>query len=216
MSNGCWREPSRASAARVGEAPESQLNTDLARLRLIRSPRIGPVAYRQLIARFGSADAALEALPGLAMRGGGGSPVIADPAAIRREMAATAKLRARYLFLGDPDYPAMLAELENAPPALIVRGTVALVHRPCVALVGARNASAAACRFARQLAQARPDHQEHQRAILHAKEHDDSRGRIKRVPAAERRGTGSAGLQSGSAGRGRPLQRRTWLQRAAA
>lgn len=148
MSSGYWREPSRDSAARMGEA-----EADLAKLRLIRSPRIGPVTYRQLIARFGSAEAALDALPVLATRGGGAAPAIADPGAVRREMAAIAKLGARYLFLGDPDYPALLAELENAPPALIVRGEVALVHRPCVALVGARNASAAACRFARQLAQ---------------------------------------------------------------
>ncbi|WP_343519080.1 DNA-processing protein DprA [Sphingomonas sp.] len=126
---------------------------DLARLRLIRSPRIGPVTYRQLIARFGSAEAALEALPALAMRGGGAAPVIADLAAIRREMAAAAKLGARHVFLGDPDYPSLLAELENAPAAMLVRGRLALASRPCVAMVGARNASAAACRFARQLAQ---------------------------------------------------------------
>ncbi|HSX56932.1 MAG TPA: DNA-processing protein DprA [Sphingomonas sp.] len=126
--------------------------SDLARLRLIRSPRIGPVTYRQLIARFGSAEAALDALPGLALRGGGAAPVIADIGLARREVAAAAKLGARHLFLGDPDYPALLAELESAPPVLIVRGDTGLARRPCVAMVGARNASAAACRFARQLA----------------------------------------------------------------
>lgn len=126
---------------------------DLARLRLLRSPRIGPVTYRQLIARFGTAEAALDALPALAMRGGGAAPAIADAGTVRREMAAAAKLGARYLFLGDPDYPPLLAELENAPAAMLVRGQAALARRSCVAMVGARNASAAACRFARQLAQ---------------------------------------------------------------
>lgn len=125
----------------------------LARLRLVRSPRIGPVTYRQLISRFGSADAALDALPSLAQRGGGPAPALADPAAVRREMATTERLGARYLFLDDTDYPPLLAELENAPPALIMMGDGALLARPCVAMVGARNASAAACRFARQLAQ---------------------------------------------------------------
>ncbi len=125
----------------------------LARLRLIRSPRIGPVTYRQLIARFGDAQAALDALPTLALRGGGQAPTLADPALARRELAVVERLGARHLFLDDPDYPALLAELENAPPALIVRGDVGLLARPCVAMVGARNASAAACRFARQLAQ---------------------------------------------------------------
>ena len=125
---------------------------DLARLRLIRSPRIGPVTYRQLIARFGNAAAALDALPALAMRGGGAAPVIADAGLARRELAAVAKLGARHLFLDDPDYPPLLAELDTAPPALIVRGDLGLSTRPCVAIVGARNASAAACRFARQIA----------------------------------------------------------------
>ncbi|WP_213981146.1 DNA-processing protein DprA [Sphingomonas sp. dw_22] len=123
-----------------------------ARLRLLRSANIGPVTYRQLVARFGSASAALEALPMLAARGGGRAPVLADPALVRREIAAVERLGARYLFLGDPGYPALLAEMETAPPALILRGDLDLAQRTCIAIVGARNASAAACRFARQLA----------------------------------------------------------------
>lgn len=122
------------------------------RLRLIRSANIGPVTYAQLIARFGSAAAAIEAIPLLAARGGAGrAPMLADPRAIDREMAATARLGADYLFSDDPDYPPLLAALENAPPALIIRGDRSLLRRPAVAMVGARNASAAACRFARQL-----------------------------------------------------------------
>ena len=122
-----------------------------ARLRLIRTPGIGPVTYRQLIARFATAEAALDAVPMLARRGGGPAPRLPDPAAIEREMAATARLGARYLFIGDPAYPALLAEIDNPPPVLILRGDIALAHRPTIAIVGARNASAAACRFARQL-----------------------------------------------------------------
>lgn len=123
-----------------------------ARLRLIRTPGIGPVSYRQLLARFGTAEAALAALPDLARRGGGRAPVPADPARIAREVAAVAKAGARHLFLDDADYPALLAETDGAPPALIVRGDAACARRPVVAMVGARNASAAACRFARMLA----------------------------------------------------------------
>lgn len=89
----------------------------------------------------------------LAARGGGRAPAIADPGAVRREIAAVERLGARYLFLDDPDYPPLLAGLESAPPALIVRGRIDLLDRPAIAMVGARNASAAACRFARQLAQ---------------------------------------------------------------
>ena len=122
------------------------------RLRLIRSPNIGPVSYRQLIDRFGDATAALEALPDLVMRGGGKKSVLADRRLVEAEMAAVLVARGRYIFLGDPDYPELLNHLDNAPPAIIVRGNVGLLEKNPVALVGARNASAGACRFARTLA----------------------------------------------------------------
>jgi DNA processing protein len=124
----------------------------VARLRLIRTPQIGPVTYRQLIARFGDAAAAIDALPGLAARGGGRAPAVAPAALAERELALATKLGARHIFVDDPDYPALLAEIDDAPPALMVRGDTALLRRPAIAMVGARNASAAACRFARQLA----------------------------------------------------------------
>ncbi|HKR25408.1 MAG TPA: DNA-processing protein DprA, partial [Allosphingosinicella sp.] len=124
----------------------------IARLRLIRSDNIGPITYFQLLARFGSAEAAIDAIPGLAARGGGRAPRLASRAEVEREMAAVERLGARYLFLGEGPYPPLLAELETAPPALIVKGDLALLDRMAIALVGARNASAAACRFARALA----------------------------------------------------------------
>ncbi len=96
-------------------------DTATARLRLIRTAGIGPFTYRQLIARFGTAEAAIDALPMLAARGGGKPPQVIHPAIVEREMAATAKLGARYLFLDDPEYPLLLAEIDSAPPALILR-----------------------------------------------------------------------------------------------
>jgi len=124
----------------------------VARLRLIRTPQIGPVTYRQLIARFGNAGAALDALPDLARRGGGRALAVAPAALAEREIAAAARLGARHLFIDDELYPPLLAELDDAPPVMTVRGNVALLRCTAVAMVGARNASAAACRFARQLA----------------------------------------------------------------
>jgi DNA processing protein len=124
----------------------------IARLRLIRSDQIGPITYFQLIARFGTAQAALDAIPDLAARGGGRPPRLATREQVEREVIEIERIGARYLFLGDGPYPPLLAETETAPPALIARGDLALLDRPAVALVGARNASAAACRFARQLA----------------------------------------------------------------
>jgi len=129
-------------------APADQV----ARLRLIRSENIGPVTYFQLLARFGSAQSAIDAIPDLAARGGGRAPRLAARAEIEREMERVERLGARYLSLGQGGYPALLAELETAPPALVAKGDTALLDRMAIAVVGARNASAAACRFARQLA----------------------------------------------------------------
>jgi DNA processing protein len=124
-----------------------------AKLRLIRSANVGPVTYAALIARFGDAEAALDAIPMLASRGGARAPQIADPRAVDAEISRVAKLGARHIFIDEPDYPPLLREIESAPPAIIVRGNVGLAARSVVAMVGARNASAAACRFARGLAQ---------------------------------------------------------------
>lgn len=123
-------------------------------IRLARSPRIGPITFRQLLARFGSAGEALRALPDLARRGGGAKGMdIAPEAQIAREVEQVEALGASWLIWGDADYPALLAEADDAPPVLVWRGDIALAQGRCVAMVGARNASATACRFARGLAQ---------------------------------------------------------------
>jgi DNA processing protein len=124
----------------------------LDRVRLIRSPSIGPVTFRQLLARFGSARAALEAIPDLAARGGGRRPALFPVEAAEREIARVQALGGRYLLLGQGLYPRLLAEADDAPPLLTALGDLQLLDRPLVAMVGARNASAAACRFARGLA----------------------------------------------------------------
>ena len=122
------------------------------RVRLIRTPGIGPITYRQLLLRFGTAEAALAAVPELARRGGGKAPAIFSRSAAERECAAVEKAGACYLALGQGLYPRALAELESAPPLLTAVGRLGLLDQPMVAIVGARNASAAACRFARGLA----------------------------------------------------------------
>jgi DNA processing protein len=103
------------------------------------------------MARFGKAATALEALPDLSRRGGG-SYQIASAALVERELVAAKALGCRHIFLDDPDYPYLLAEVDNAPAVMMVRGDTDLLRQPTIAMVGARNASAAACRFARNLA----------------------------------------------------------------
>jgi len=123
------------------------------RIRLLRSPNIGPVSFHQLLRRFGSAVAALDALPDLAARGK--RQYRAAPASrIEDEVAAVRKAGARYLFHDMADYPALLREIDGAPPILTVRGDLSLAAKPCVSMVGARNASAAAVKLARDFASA--------------------------------------------------------------
>lgn len=124
-----------------------------ARIRLLRSPNVGPVTYRQLIGRFGDAVAALDALPELAARGGRRQQA-ASVDAVRGEIAAVRAGGAKYLFEDDPAYPALLREAPTAPPIMTYRGDTALFARPAVAVVGARNASAAALKLARQFGEA--------------------------------------------------------------
>lgn len=124
-----------------------------ARIRLLRSPNIGPVSFRQLLRRFGNAGAALDALPDLAARGTRAYRA-APVERIEREVDAVRRAGARYLFHDMGDYPPLLAEMDSPPPILTVRGNLALAAAPCVALVGARNASAAAVKLARDFAAA--------------------------------------------------------------
>ena len=121
------------------------------RLRLLRTSGIGPVTFRQLIMRFGTPAAALAAVPDLARRGGGKAPALCTRQDAEREIARVEKLGAKFLALGQGLYPRLLAEVEDAPPLLIAKGNLGLLDPQSVAIVGARNASAAACRFARGL-----------------------------------------------------------------
>jgi len=122
-------------------------------LRLSRSENVGPITFHQLIGRYGSAAAALAALPELAERGGRGRPLrIASKGDAERELAAAERMGAMIVAHAEPAYPPLLAEIDDAPPLITLLGDPALAARPCVAMVGARNASANGRRFAETLA----------------------------------------------------------------
>jgi len=122
-------------------------------LRLVRTEGIGSVTYRRLIERFRNPAAALDALPRLARAGGRTRAlVIPNGSDIERELERTAALGGRPVFLGDPDYPPLLALMDDAPPCLIVLGDPGLAHGACIAAVGGRNASANGQRMAETLA----------------------------------------------------------------
>ncbi|MCW5734848.1 MAG: DNA-processing protein DprA [Enhydrobacter sp.] len=111
-----------------------------ARLRLARSARIGPIRFHEALQHFGSAQRACRDLP------------VPPDVEISREETALNKLGGGFLVFGDADYPCALAALPDAPPVLSAIGKIALAARPTLAIVGARDASAAGRRFAADLA----------------------------------------------------------------
>ncbi|MBV8755038.1 MAG: DNA-protecting protein DprA [Hyphomicrobiales bacterium] len=121
-------------------------------LRLIRSENVGPRSFRSLLSYCGTARRALAQLPDLARRGGAASVRICSRAEAEREIAAAGALGVRLIGLREAEYPARLAEIDDAPPLIAVRGNRAALARPMVAMVGSRNASAAGVKIAAQLA----------------------------------------------------------------
>jgi len=123
-------------------------------LQLIRTENIGPITFARLLKRFGSARAAIEALPGLAMKAGRKLPLKASSRAVaERELEQAKGAGADLVAHCEPHYPRLLAEIPDAPPLLYVRGHKSLFDRPAVALIGARNASAVGRKIARSLAE---------------------------------------------------------------
>jgi DNA processing protein len=114
--------------------------------RLARTPRVGPLTFHRLIAKYRTASAALEALPHF-------SDLTPPPIdRITAELDALEALDARLLASSEPDYPPLLAQLDAPPPLLALRGDVKWLKRPAIAIVGSREASGAALMFAERLA----------------------------------------------------------------
>lgn len=121
----------------------------IARLRLIRTENVGPVTFRQLIARYKSAERAIEVLPELAKRGGRKKPlVVCSMDKINKELEELDKLGGSLVVLGDATYPIPLSATEDAPPVMMALGHTHLLDKSCFAIVGARNASAVGLKVA--------------------------------------------------------------------
>ncbi len=120
----------------------------IACLRLIRSENVGPVTFRELVNHFGGAEEALAALPALNARAGRSGARICPAARAEAELEAARRLGAQPLFTIEPGYPPALAAVDPPPPLLYARGRGELLVRPMVAIVGARNGSAAGQKLA--------------------------------------------------------------------
>lgn len=122
-------------------------------LRLIRSEQVGAVTFFNLLQYYGSVPKALAALPELAKRGGRKKPIVpCSREDAERELAALKNYGAQLVVYGDAHYPPLLRMIYDAPPALTVLGHIPDWQRPMVSMVGARNASALGCQFAKKLA----------------------------------------------------------------
>ena len=122
-------------------------------LRLIRSDNVGPATFRDLINHFGSAEAALSMLPELSRRGGSSRQIrIASIEEAERELETARRFGARFVGIGEPDYPYALRNLDAAPPLLAVKGRADCGALPGVGIVGSRNASISGTKFAAKLA----------------------------------------------------------------
>ena len=139
-------EPQSDMAPRLNEAQR------LAWLRLIRSENVGPRTFRDLINHFGSAEAALEGLPGLSRRGGKGNLRICSKREAQDELAAHESAGAHLVAMGEPGYPPHLRHIDGPPPLLSVRGCCETLSNPqTLAIVGARNASLSGRKLAASL-----------------------------------------------------------------
>lgn len=118
-------------------------------LRLIRTQNVGPVSFRDLINRYGDASTALDALPSIIRKKNIQPP---RPEQVEAEMEFAEKMGVRIICAIEPDYPAYLRALDPPPPVISVLGRLDVLHRPCVAIIGSRNASAIGQRFANNLA----------------------------------------------------------------
>lgn len=125
----------------------------IAWLRLIRSDNVGPATFRDLINHFGSAEAALDALPELSRRGGSTRSIrIATVADAERELDTARRFGARFIGIGEPDYPPALRQIDAAPPLIAAKGDLEVGNLPAVGIVGSRNASISGAKFAAMMA----------------------------------------------------------------
>src|SRR5215469_15346751 len=124
----------------------------LAWLRLARTPQIGPVTFANLVGRFGTAMRAVEEAPRLAERGGAKNFILPPKEDAARELDLLEAIGGRMIASCEVEFPPGLKALTPLPPVVSIFGQSHLLQREMIAVVGARNASALARKFAWTLA----------------------------------------------------------------
>ena len=124
----------------------------IARLRLIRTKRLGPVTFTALLRRFGNGVDALEAIPELNRHSA--TPLkIATTQQIEDEIYAVQSIGAEIFVKGEEGYPDAFMRFDDTPGCLTIKGHAHLLQKDSIAMVGSRNASANAQTHAEILAQ---------------------------------------------------------------
>ncbi len=119
----------------------------LDRIRLINTAGIGSVTFYNLLARFRSASEAVEALPHVTARHKNPKrPISAAKATAIVEQAE--KQAVQIVVYGDDHFPPLFTHHTTLPPLLYARGHTHLLGKDCISIVGARNASPIAIRYA--------------------------------------------------------------------
>lgn len=132
--------------------PPTSEDERFARLRLLRSRRVGVSTYNRLLREHGSAQTALSALPDVAAAAGVTGYAVCPEGVVHAELKKGHAYGARLIMQGDSDYPTDLNDLADAPPFLWCKGDTTLLSRPMISIVGARNASSLGTRMAKALA----------------------------------------------------------------
>ena len=125
----------------------------IAWVRLARSERVGAITFHNFINRFGSAQAAIDAMPEMMSRNKRkvGIQLFSKDEA-ERELEEASRHGIHYVAFGEPEYPSLLRECDGSPPLILIQGKTDFDSLPHVAIVGSRNASVAGKKMAANLA----------------------------------------------------------------
>lgn len=114
-------------------------------LQLINTEKVGPVSFYKYLEKYGSAKETLKALES--------SKKIFARREAEKELESALKQNIQIITFENTLYPAMLKEINDAPPVLYIKGNADLLKYPvCLSVVGARNASVAGRKIASRIA----------------------------------------------------------------
>lgn len=119
-------------------------------VRLSRTPNVGPVTFAELLKRYQTPANAIAHLPELTRKRPLTPP---SQMQVEDEIAASVRYGGQIIAACEPAFPDLLRALDPPPPILTVLGKIALLQTDAIAIVGARNASAAGRKIARDMAQ---------------------------------------------------------------